>query len=56
VLYQWKNHVMPAYQKYLLPFMSNADIIINNNTHFENSLTMLANHFRQIILSSQQRA
>lgn len=53
VLYQWKNHVMPAYQKYLLPFMANADIIINNNTHFENSLTMLANHFKQIIANSK---
>jgi hypothetical protein len=34
VLYQWKNHVLPSYRKYLLPFMAQADMIINNNTHF----------------------
>lgn len=42
VLYQWKNHVLPAYRKYLLPFMAQADLIINNNTHFENSLQVIA--------------
>lgn len=47
--YQWKNHVMPAYQKYLLPFMSQADIIINNNNHLENSLQVIDDHFRMII-------
>lgn len=49
VLYQWKNHVMPAYQKYLLPFMAQADIIINNNTHFDNSLNILKHHFHKIL-------
>jgi uridine kinase len=47
--YQWKNHVMPAYQKFLLPFMPQADIIVNNNEHFENSLKVLDDHFRMII-------
>lgn len=49
VLYQWKNHVMPAYRKYLLPFMAQADIIINNNTHFNNSLNILKHHFQNIL-------
>jgi uridine kinase len=47
--YQWKNHVMPAYKNYLLPFMPQADIIINNNNHFENSLKVIDDHFRFII-------
>lgn len=42
VLYQWKNHVLPAYRSYLLPFMAQADMIINNNTHFENSLQVIS--------------
>lgn len=42
VLYQWKNHVLPSYRKYLLPFMAQADLIINNNTHFKNSLQVIA--------------
>lgn len=49
VLYQWKNHVMPAYRQYLLPFMARADIIINNNSHFDNSLMLVENHFRWIL-------
>lgn len=42
VLYQWKNHVLPSYRKYLLPFMAQADLIINNNTHFNNSLQVIS--------------
>jgi len=48
VIYQWKNHVLPAYRQYLLPFMAQADIIINNNTHFNNSLKLLQHHFNTI--------
>ena len=51
VLYQWENHVLPAYEKYLLPFKNAADIVINNNEHFLNSLEVLKNHFRQILSS-----
>jgi uridine kinase len=44
VLYQWKNHVLPSYRKYLLPFVAQADMIINNNTHFDNSLMVIADY------------
>ncbi len=30
--YKWVNHVLPAYQQYLLPFRAQADRIIINNT------------------------
>jgi uridine kinase len=49
VQYQWKNHVMPAFNKYLLPYKSGADIIINNNSHFNNSLKVVEDHFRWIL-------
>src|SRR5690606_29440799 len=32
VRYKWVNHVMPAYQRYLLPFREQCDRIIINNT------------------------
>ncbi len=32
ILYQWKNHVLPAYINYLLPYKNMADRIILNNT------------------------
>lgn len=53
VLYQWKNHVMPAYREFLLPFMSQADIIINNNTHIQNSLRVLESHIQACINSTK---
>ena len=31
VLYRYQNHVLPTYEKYILPYMHQADIIINNN-------------------------
>lgn len=33
VMYRWENHVMPAYNKYLLPYRDECDQIITNNTH-----------------------
>lgn len=33
VLYKWNNHVMPAYQTFLLPFKDECDEIITNNSH-----------------------
>ena len=46
VKYQWDNHVMPAYRKYLEPYRSEADIVINNNKHFNHSLKVIEDHFR----------
>ncbi len=31
VLYRYQHHVLPSFEKYILPYKSNADIIINNN-------------------------
>jgi uridine kinase len=49
VHYQWSNHVMPAYRQYLEPYKESADIIINNNKHFGNSLRVVEDHFRWIL-------
>lgn len=49
VHYQWNHHVMPAYRKYLEPYKTQADIIINNNDHFNNSLKVVEDHFRWIL-------
>lgn len=49
VHYQWQNHVMPAYRQYLEPYKQQADIIINNNTHFSNSLKVIEDHFRWML-------
>lgn len=46
VLYQWENHVMPAYRQFLLPYREKADLIINNNEHFNNSLKVIEDYFK----------
>lgn len=51
VLYQWNRHVVPAYKRYLLPYRDQVDLVIVNNEHFENSLSMVINHIKQIIAS-----
>ncbi len=38
VRYQWTNHVLPAYQAYLYPHKSSADLLISNNLSFEKQL------------------
>ena len=33
VLYKWHNHVVPAYEEYLLPYRDQCDQIIDNNSN-----------------------
>jgi uridine kinase len=49
VKYQWEKHVLPAFNKYLLPYKDEADIVVINNTHFENSLNVIANHIKMML-------
>ncbi|HKL40164.1 MAG TPA: uridine kinase [Cryomorphaceae bacterium] len=49
VRYRWKNHVMPSYHNYLKPHKKNCDIIINNNSTYQNGLTVLVNHLKASI-------
>lgn len=46
VRYRWKHHVMPSYYNYLKPHKKNCDIIINNNSTYQNGLTVLVNHLK----------
>jgi uridine kinase len=41
VLYRYQYHVLPSYERYILPYKESADVVINNNNHFENGLSML---------------
>jgi uridine kinase len=49
IQYQWENHVLPAYQNYLLPYRDSVDMVVMNNTHFQNSFDVLANHIKCLI-------
>lgn len=41
VLYRYEKHVLPTFRKYIEPIMEQADLIINNNQHFEKGLQVL---------------
>ena len=40
VLYRYEHHVLPTFEKYIKPYSELADIVINNNDHFENGLAV----------------
>jgi len=38
VIYQWHNHVLPAYTNFVKPYKKNADLIITNNLKFDDNI------------------
>jgi uridine kinase len=42
VMYRLSNHHQPAFEKYILPHRSNADVVIPNNHGFEKGLELLS--------------
>jgi uridine kinase len=41
VLYQYQHHVLPAFERYILPYKEEADIVINNNRDFKMGLSVV---------------
>lgn len=41
VLYRYERHVLPTFERYIKPYMDEADLIINNNDHFLNGLEVM---------------
>lgn len=41
VLYRYERHVMPAFEKFIYPYMNDSDVIINNHMDYTNALEML---------------
>ncbi len=42
VLYRFENHITPAYERYISPFIEEAHIIINNNESLQKGLDVLS--------------
>lgn len=47
VLYRYEHHVLPTFERYIQPYMDEADLIINNNKSFELGLDVLRGFIRQ---------
>lgn len=48
VLYRYQHHVLPTFEKFIKPYMDEADIIINNNQDFDTGLMVFSgflNHY-----------
>lgn len=42
VLYRYEHHVLPTFEKYIKPYVEEADLIINNNIGFDMGIDVLA--------------
>jgi len=49
IRYQWDFHVKPSYDKYLLPYRNEVDLVIVNNKSFKRGLEVLKNHLDQFV-------
>ena len=49
VLYRYEHHVMPACNKYILPYKSTSDLIINNYKNFDNGINVIKSHISNIL-------
>ena len=47
VLYRYEKHVLPTFERYIQPYMDEADLIINNNTDFSAGLEVLKGFIQQ---------
>jgi uridine kinase len=51
VRYQWDNHVIPSYKKYLEPYRDDSHVIVTNNSHYTKGLDVITNHLRSKLIS-----
>ncbi len=49
IVYQWHNHVYPAYKRFLLPYREEAHIIIPNNYRNNKGLQIMTDHIKTIL-------
>ena len=47
VLYRYEKHVMPTFEQYVAPYMDKADIIVNNNSNFDQGLEVVKSFLKQ---------
>ena len=52
IMYQWSNHVLPAYKAYLLPYKETADKLILNNTYVADDIIAVSSELSQELKST----
>lgn len=56
IMYQWKNHVTPCYQNYLLPYRKDADFLFRNDVHAEEDFIKLVQLIDQTLLLNKSKS
>jgi len=54
VLYRYEKHVMPTFEQYIKPYTDKADIIINNNTNFDQALDVVRSFLQHKLNESKK--
>lgn len=49
VLYRYENHVLPAFEEFIHPYLNKVDLIINNNKSFDKGRDMLIAYLKDKI-------
>jgi uridine kinase len=42
IMYQWHNHVIPSYDQFVKPYKTESDLVITNNTDFDDNIDVLS--------------
>ena len=50
VMYQWDNHVKPAYDQFLKPHKKESDYVIQNTDNFDDCLYHVITKFREVMV------
>ncbi len=50
VLYRYENHILPSFEKYILPYRDTSDIVINNNDNFDQGLEVFKGFLKNKII------
>lgn len=54
VLYRYENHVLPTFERYIKPYMEEADVVINNNQHFNMALQVVVGFISNYLYEHQE--
>lgn len=55
VRYQWENHVMPSFKKFLKPYRDDSHIIVTNNITYDKGLEVLTDHLKWKLAMSKDK-
>ena len=53
VLYKYQHHVLPSYERFIMPYKEEADLVVNNNKDFERGLEVLEGFIRDRLCKRQ---